>query len=153
MDILEEIGPKPDFVNLFPDKFGRYKIRKGEKLEKCLELFEPKTEKWWRLKEHIFGLDGENEDLNNLIANLDRYYPRVRENSTNFTDVIKTVKNLQENGLETNFKNISKNLNKGSTVTYEYLRKLERWGIFKTHNKKDKIWLINDTLPMVNRGG
>ena len=53
--LLNQINIPPDYVSLNPDKYDRYRliIRKKHKLRKALSLFEPKTEKYMRLKKFL----------------------------------------------------------------------------------------------------
>ncbi len=156
VSVLRKINIPPDYINLNPDRLGRYRfiIRKCEKLKECLSLFEPKTEKWWRLNEHLFGFDGETKSLNILITNLDKHYPRIRESAIRMTDVIKVVNSLQKLKKTGNFKNISENLNRHSTIVYEYLRKLETLKILKTNKTgTKKVWFLSNSFPLSKRGG
>ncbi|MCX6814261.1 MAG: hypothetical protein NTY20_01225 [Candidatus Aenigmarchaeota archaeon] len=153
--ILNEIGIEPDYTRLEPDGFGRYRIgvRKFGRLEKCLELFEAKTEKWWRLKEHLYGFDGKTKSLNILIANLDEHYPKKRKSTLSIAEIVKSVALLQNRGVPSNFSSIAESLNKSSTVIYEYLRKLERLEILKTERYgQGKIWLLSEEFPFPKRG-
>jgi len=62
----------------------------------------------------------------------------------NYRDVINSIKRLENSNKEPTFKNIKIELNRGKTVVYEYLRKLEIKGLLKT-NKTGlvKLWNTN----------
>ena len=123
VDLLKEMNLEPDYISLEPDRYERYKIRfrKKEKLKRCLTLFEEKSEKWWRLYEHLYGLKATTKDLKMLIKSIDKYYPRVRSDAITFSDVIKTVDFLGE---KANLLTASERLDRHKTVVYEFLRKL-----------------------------
>ena len=131
-NLLKEINLKPDYVSVQQDNYGRYKIkfRKKEKLERCLVLFQKNTEKWWRLHEHLHGLNGTAKDLKILIKSVDIYYPRVRSNAITFSDVIKAIESLGESAT---ILTLSQRLNRNKTVVYEFLKKLEHWKIITSH--------------------
>lgn len=135
LHFLNEIKLEPDYISLSPDRFQRYKIRfrKKEKLTKCLSLFEEKTEKWWRLHEHIYGLNGITKDLKTLLKSFDKYYPRVKRDVLTFSDIIKTL-----NKTELDILSLCKKLKRGKTVVYEYLKKLERWDVISSSRKQNK---------------
>lgn len=145
---LKEICIDPDYVSLAPDRFMRYRfrIRKIEKLKRCLGLFETDTEKWWRLKEHLYGFEHKTKSIDYAISNIGKYYPDT------MTDILKVIYLFQKQGITTDFSNISKSLNKCSTVVYEYLRKLERLGILKTkkHGQR-KTWFLSSEIPYPKR--
>lgn len=151
-EMLSEMNLQPDLVKLNPDKLGRYRlrIRKNEKLEKALILFERETEKWWRLKEHLHGLDGNAKNLKGLREKLERYYPKPRESSTSFSGVLKII---EKNDNKITADKLSKLLKRGNTVVYEYLKKLENWNILESeYQGSRKIWsLKNGNLPAPRR--
>ena len=91
-------------------------------------LFEKNTEKWFRLKEHLYGLDGRTKDLKVAIKSFDLYYPKVRSSSITFSDIILAVSKLKKVDVII----ASKAINRNRTVTYEFLHKLEKWGIFQS---------------------
>lgn len=154
-ELLNEIGIKSDYISLKPDKYKRYRlvIRKLPKLRKSLILFEENTEKWYRLKEHLFGLGkpkhtNKPEILKNLLFQLDKFYPRKRKSSITFNDVIIAVETLKE----ANLMEISKFIKRKSTITYEYLSKLEKWNILRSKRKGlNKLWRLNQELPIIRR--
>ncbi|MCG2718511.1 MAG: hypothetical protein L6408_06740, partial [Nanoarchaeota archaeon] len=132
VDLLKQSNLEPDYISFKPDRYGRYKIRfrKKEKLKQCLVLFQQNTEKWWRLYEHIYGLNGTTKDLKTLLKTINTYYPKVRKNVITFSDVIKAISDL---GSKANVKALSYRLNRNKTVVYEFLKKLERWEIVTTY--------------------
>lgn len=149
--LLKEINLEPDYINLNPDKYGRYKIRfrKLSKLKECLILFEKNTEKWYRLKEHLYGLENTTKDLNIALKTFDKFYPRVRVSSITFSDVIKAVNFLND---KANLDNISKVIKRNKTVTYEFLHKLERWKILKSKRiGLKKYWKLNSIMKIPRR--
>ena len=118
-----------------------------------MELFDFNTEKWWRLKEHLYGFDGKTKSLNKLITNLDENYPNTRKNTIKLSDIVKSINSLQSMSTETSFRKISESLNRSTTVIYEYLRKLEKLGILKTkkHGQR-KYWFLSKEFPYPKRG-
>ncbi len=146
-NILSNINIFVDYISIKNDKFGRYRIviRKHKKLYKCLLLFEPYTEKWWRLKEHLFGFATKTKDLNVLLRNLDKYYP-------NLSNVVKTIDLLDSLGKEATFKNIKEKLNRQNTIVYESLSKLETIGILDSKKfGTKKTWFLNNEFPIPDR--
>lgn len=154
-DLFDDLGLKPDYITLKPDSFGRYKlrIRKFSKLKESLFLFEENTEKWWRLKEHLYGFGGlkylnTKENTNKLLSHLDKFYPRKRVSSITFSDVVRAVDTLGKS----NLKNISNYLARKNTVTYEYLNKLARWKILSSKREGlNNQWLLNSKFPDIRR--
>jgi transcriptional regulator with XRE-family HTH domain len=149
-EMLNEIDLKPDYISLKPDLFKRYKIRfrKKEKLVKCIDLFEKKTEKWYRLNEHLYGLKGKTKSLKYAIKQFDKYYPKKRKNSITFTNVIKAIHKLKE----TDMKKVSKELKRNKTVCYEFLKKLENWQVITSKRKNlNKLWELNLVLNIPRR--
>ena len=130
--LLNGIGLEPDYISLLPDRYGRYKLRfrKRKKLEKCLNLFQKESEKWWRLNEHLYGLEGITKDLKMLVKSFDIYYPKVRSNVITFSDVINAIYLLDK---KANMINLSKQLKRNKTVIYEFLKQLEYWEIITSH--------------------
>ena len=148
--ILNEIGIKPDYLNLNPDNFNRYKIRfrKKQNLLKCINLFEQGTEKWFRLREHLYGLDYETKDLKEALIYFNLYYPRIRKNSITFSDVIDAINRLEE----ADIKHVSKKIKRSKTVSYEFLKKLENCNILSSKRKNLKnIWEINSVIKYPRR--
>lgn len=123
------------------------------KLKESLFLFEENTEKWWRLKEHLYGFGGlkylnTKESTNKLLSNLDKFYPRKRISSITFSDVVRAVGTLGKS----NLKNISNYLARKNTVTYEYLNKLTRWKILSSKREGlNNRWLLNSKFPDIRR--
>lgn len=151
INLLKEINLQPDYISLEEDRYKRYKIRfrKKEKLKKCIVLFERKTEKWWRLQEHLYGLKGITKDLKILTKSLDKYYPKVRDSAITFSDVIKSICLLEE---KSNLLTISQKLNRNKTVVYEFLRKLEYWGIIKSYKiGLKKYYKLNNIFKIPRR--
>lgn len=150
--MLSQMNLSPDLVKLNPDKLGRYRlrIRKNRKLERALILFERESEKWWRLKEHIHGLDGDAKNLKSLRQKLEKYYPKPRESSTSFSEVLRII-GESDNGITA--EKLSELLKRGNTVVYEYLKKLENWNILESkYQGSRKIWsLKNRNLPAPRR--
>jgi DNA-binding Xre family transcriptional regulator len=141
LSVLREIDLEPDYIGMKPDSFDRYKLRfrKNNKLKKCLILFQKNTEKWYRLTEHLEGLTKQTKDLKIALKYFDIYYPKVRENSITFSDIIKAVHKLQE----ADIKSIANEVDRKKTVVYEYLHKLEKWKVIYTKRKSlKKIYLL-----------
>ncbi|MDP3917402.1 MAG: LAGLIDADG family homing endonuclease [Nanoarchaeota archaeon] len=149
--LLHAIGIMPDYCSKKPDKYGRWKIRirKKEKLKLCLKLFEKGTEKWFRIMEHLYGLNQskslnrvkKQKTLEGFIDEIDRLYPRKRWNSVTFSDVIRIVARNENIGIN----DISHELKRGKTVVYEYVRKLEKWGIFSSTTKNNqRVYTIHE---------
>jgi len=150
LKILKEIGLEPDFIGLKPDKFGRYKIRfrKKSKLIRCIQLFQKNTEKWFRLNEHLYGLNSTTKNLKIAIRQFDLIYPKKRKSSVTFSDIIKIIQRLKE----ANLNEVSKELKRNKTVTYEYLKKLENWKILISKRKAlKKIYKFNKLLKIPRR--
>tara|TARA_B100000315_G_C14537501_1_gene569199 strand:+ start:432 stop:1622 length:1191 start_codon:yes stop_codon:yes gene_type:complete len=149
-EILKQLKLEPDFVSLNPDNFGRYRLRfrKASKLKKCLQLFGKNTEKWFRLKEHLDGLETITKDLKIAIKSFDKYYPRVRKNSITFSDIIKTIYELKSAEVES----VAKSIKRNKTVTYGFLNKLEKWNVFKSQRKGlNKCYQLNSILKIPRR--
>ncbi len=150
-NLLIEIGLNPDYISTKEDKLGRCKlrVRKKEKLRDCIILFEEDTEKWYRLKEHLEGLEGEAKDLNTALRIFDKVYPQKRHNSITFSDVLIAVDKLNR---KASMDNISKKLQRKKTVTYEFLKKLEKWKVLGSkRNKYKKHWYIQYPIPIPRR--
>jgi hypothetical protein len=147
INILKDINIAPDYISRIIDSFGRSKIlfRKTSKLEKCINLFEKDTTKWFRLNDHLYGPNEKLMNLNDLYNFLNRNYARKRFNSSTFTDFVESVKELQPNA---NILNINKRLKKGKTTTYSYLTKLKKWGILQS-NKGN--WELNERFYVPRR--
>jgi hypothetical protein len=149
--ILNDVNLEPNYVSKIADKYQRHKIlfRKEAKLKNCLVLFEPATEKWYRLSEHFFGFKNITKDLNKLYSELDKYYPRTRKSSITFSDVVKVVVSLRD---EASLENIQNLLNRKKTTLYAYLSKLTNWGILNTTRKNlQYTWRVNETLYFPRR--
>lgn len=144
--VLKSLEIVPDYLSLKPDKYQRFRlvIRKKEKLKISIELFEPYTEKWQRLKDQIYGFNTKAKSISSLIKDLDLLYPRIRPTAITFSDVINSINNLEQIGRLPDFRNISKVLKRHSTVVYEYLKKLEDWKILVSKRYKNKkVWKLN----------
>lgn len=147
--LLKEVDIGFDYISLNPDKFRRYRviIRKSAKLKKSLCLFEKETEKWYRLREHLYGIKSKTlnrfhkaKNIRDFKNSLDKIYPKKRKSASNFSDVINILDNFGVMDMET----LSKHLKKKKTVTYEYLSKLERWGLLESKRKGlKKVWQLN----------
>jgi len=151
IQFLRQFGLEPDYICMRPDKFSRFKIRfrKKLKLKKCLILFEKRSEKWFRLHEHLYGLQGRTKDLNTALESFNQVYPRVRKSAITITDVMLAVGNSKKG---VNFNTVSQNLKRSKTVTYEYLKKLEVWGVLTSKKQgTTKRWNLNSTIPIPRR--
>jgi len=142
-EILTEFDVKPDFVSRNEDRNGwKLRIRNKNKLSKFLDLFcEKGTMKYKQLK---FHLNIEKKNSNKINSEINMLFPRTRENTINYRDVINSIQKLENSNIEPTFKNVKIELNREKTVVYEYLRKLEMLGLLKT-NKIGliKIWNTN----------
>lgn len=152
--ILNNLNIPADYICLTPDKFNRYKIyiRKIEKLKRIMPLFEENTEKWYRLNEHFYGFGNleylnTNQNIKKLIIQLDKFYPRKRKSSKNFSDILRIIYSLKEANLE----NIAKSFQRNNKITYNYLRKLEKWKILKRKSLNNAYWVFNTKLPIIDR--
>ena len=145
--ILTEFGVAPDFLSSQADRNGwKIRIRKKEKLRAFLEKFCIEgTTKHSKLN---FHLNRQREDLNSSRNKLQELFSDTqRSSSTGFEKVIRAVENLENSGTETSLVEIQKAINKGKNVTYEYLKRLEDFGILKTERKLDyKIWRLNKNI-------
>lgn len=144
--ILDAVGIWPDFVSKQADRFSRWiiRFRKYKNLKKCLALFEPTTEKWWRLKDHIFGPSGNAHDTEELFKKFDYAYPKTKPNAATFSDVIRVVQKFKK----TTSKEASSHLERGYTTAHEFLKKLEDWGILCSENEFQdtcrRVWRLNE---------
>ena len=148
--LLEELDLYPDYISQVPDKFERYRFifRKKDKLRKCLGFFETDSDKWFRLKEHLCGFGNLNGNLNLLISDFEKYYPRKRKNTISFQDIL-ILFNKKES-FDKNY--IARKLNKKNKTINNFLNKLERWKILiSLHNGKSKIYKLNKNLPIIRR--
>ena len=104
-------------------------------------LDEKETLKYEQLKFYVVN---KNINANNIDKKIDVLFPKTRANIVNYRDVINSIKRLENSNKEPTFKNIKIELNRGKTVVYEYLRKLEIKGLLKT-NKTGlvKLWNTN----------
>lgn len=144
--ILNAVKIQPDFISKQADHLGRWTIRfrRYENLEKCLALFEPMTEKWRRLCDHVFGPSGNANNVKELLEKFEKAYPKVNPNALIFSDVIQAVIKL---GGATS-KEVSSFIGRGNTITYEFLTKLVKWRILNTENEFHKTyrkrWKFNE---------
>ncbi|MDP3919107.1 MAG: hypothetical protein Q8Q35_04365 [Nanoarchaeota archaeon] len=148
--LLGELNLDPDYISQTTDKFGRYRFifRKKEKLRKCLDFFETNSDKWFRLKEHLFGFGNLKGSMDLLINDFEKYYPRKRKNSISFQDIL-ILFNKKES-FDRNY--IAKKLNKKNTTINNFLNKLERWKIvISLYKGKSKIYKLNKNLPRILR--
>lgn len=156
--LLNELNLPCDAIYLKPDKYLRYRliIRKISKLKNLMSFFEDKTEKWYRIKEHLYGFD-KPKDLNNdknqeniqeLIIKLDRFYHKKRKNLVSFSDFIKIID--QFNGI--NAEKASKILEIKERSAQNYLSKLEKLKLLKSEyiNNK-KFWNLQSNINIMRR--
>ncbi|KXB00303.1 hypothetical protein AKJ42_01055, partial [candidate division MSBL1 archaeon SCGC-AAA261C02] len=141
--VLRTVDIKPDYMSKRPDHYGRWTIRfrKTQKLRKCLTLFEPMTEKWERLKDHVFRPAGHAKNFRELVMKFKHAYPRTNAKSATFSDVLRVIHDLKR----VTVRKASSAIDREYTVTYEYLKKLEDWRILSSvrSNTGTKIWQIN----------
>lgn len=144
--VLEKCDIVPDYTKFNEGGRSFLKIRQKEKLEKVLLLFiEPNTIKWEQLNSHINGFYN-FESLEEALAVLDRLYPKKRNGTISFTDVVKSV-----NDGNATLKELIK-LRKHKSTLYRFLEKLEWWKIIQSqkislgHGWFYKAWRINPNL-------
>lgn len=78
----------------------------------------------------------------------EKYYPRKRQNTITFTDIIKAMNKNDYMSI----KEVSARLNRKSTVIGEYLHKLEKWKVLKSKKKGlKKVYKLNSNLPTIRR--
>ena len=159
INFLNKININPDYIRLKPDKYNRYllTIYNPEKLKKAMSLFEKNTEKWYRLKEHFYGfgaatIPNTSKNLENLILDLDKIYPRKRKSALTFTDVIYALKILKV----VNIDQISNFLKRKKSINRDFLNKLEKWKIVVKlkYSKRENLktaWMLNLQLPNIRR--
>jgi hypothetical protein len=143
VDILRRFGIDPDFVSSKRDRNGwKWRIRKRDKLQKFMNLFCYKnTVKYEQFR---FHLGHRPKGLKALNIKLEILFPRTRSSSLSYGDVTQTIKKLENQGSIPNFEAIKKELNRGNTITYEYLRRLEDFGILSSQRiSSGKIWRLN----------
>ncbi len=145
--ILIDLSLFPDYVSERSDKLGRYKIifRKKENLEKCLCLFEEKTEKWNRLYYHLYvNLNNFNGNYKEFLNKLKVIYPKRNDNYLHFFDVFQVIEDF--GGLLT-CDDLSKKLKKRKTTIHSNVLKLESFGLLKSEKKGlRKYWGLNFDL-------
>tara|TARA_Y100000310_G_scaffold344538_1_gene457826 strand:- start:1163 stop:1696 length:534 start_codon:yes stop_codon:yes gene_type:complete len=148
--LLTELNQIPDYTSASADKFQRWKIlfRKNEKLHQCTNLFEKDSEKWHRLREHLYGLHHSSNDLELVYKQFNHHYPKTRKSSITFTDIIKVVEELRL----ANVNDISKKLKKGSTTAYTYLEKLTKWNVLRSKRiGLQKHWELHENMSFPRR--
>ncbi|MBI2110308.1 hypothetical protein HYT51_00830 [Candidatus Woesearchaeota archaeon] len=149
--LLEQIGLSPDYISKNADKFGRFRIyiRKSSKLKRALVLFEKRTEKWHRLKEHIDGFSHyQEQNIETFIEEFEKKYPHKRKSAKTFSDYLKVIYRLKN----PNAQIISKELQVSEKSVNGYLQKLKRWKIISKERKDlNSVWRLNSYLPIIRR--
>ena len=154
--IMDELNLRYDYISKQKDKYGRYRIeiRKKLNLKKALKLFEKKTDKWYILKEHLYGIQKSRtlilSEANKvkIIIHLNLFYPKKRISALSLADIVNIFDLHQELKVE----EVQKLMFRKKTCIYEALKKLEKIQILSSKRKGlNKVWYLKNLLPIIRR--
>ena len=113
-----------------------------EEAKKWIGLFEPKTEKWFKLNDYIYGYKGKVNSFEEAVGKLDNIYPLKSSSKISFKDVLFAIKALNETYRYELASYLCKNKNlnsyggKWAHSLFPYLNVLKRANIIYVKRKK-----------------
>jgi len=96
-----------EILNLLDIKFTKMQNKSGkywrlwsnklskEEAKKWMQIFEPETEKWFKLKDYIYGFQGKVSSFEEAIEMLNKVYPYKEASKICLRDVLFAIKQLE----------------------------------------------------------